>query len=115
MKFELHHNEVPTPIRPRKRARALVAYLIAALWIFGFAQTPASAQGKQNIRERRDIRHLPRPLKSRLAEIARHPHSFLPITAFSEADTPSQLFQYYLLDTNGFEPNVFTAIIPRDQ
>jgi hypothetical protein len=32
--------------------------------------------------------------------------------AFAEADKPSQLFQYYLLDTSGFEPNVFTAIIP---
>src|SRR6058998_3337600 len=25
---------------------------------------------------------------------------------------PSQLFQYYLLDTNGFEPNVFTTTFP---
>jgi hypothetical protein len=31
---------------------------------------------------------------------------------FAEADNPSQLFQYYLLDTNGFETNVFTTIIP---
>jgi hypothetical protein len=31
---------------------------------------------------------------------------------FSEADGPSQLLQYYLLDTTGFEPNVFTAIFP---
>src|SRR6516165_12564704 len=29
-----------------------------------------------------------------------------------KADGASQRFQYYLLDTNGFEPNVFTAIIP---
>ena len=32
--------------------------------------------------------------------------------AFAEADGPSQLFQYYLLDTTGFEPNVFTTIFP---
>src|SRR5512133_1361723 len=32
--------------------------------------------------------------------------------AFDEADGASQLFQYYLLDTTGFEPNVFTTIIP---
>ena len=32
--------------------------------------------------------------------------------AFAEADEPSRLFQYYLLDTTGFESNVFTAIIP---
>jgi len=31
---------------------------------------------------------------------------------FNEADKPSQLFQYYLLDTEGFEPNVFTKIFP---
>ena len=31
---------------------------------------------------------------------------------FAEADKPSQLFQYYLLDTDGFEPNVFTKIFP---
>jgi len=32
--------------------------------------------------------------------------------AFDEADQPDQLFQYYLLDTTGFEPNVFTSTIP---
>jgi hypothetical protein len=34
------------------------------------------------------------------------------VRAYAEADQPSQLFQYYLLDTHGFEPNVFTAKIP---
>ncbi|HEV8609329.1 MAG TPA: hypothetical protein VGS98_04590 [Thermoanaerobaculia bacterium] len=34
------------------------------------------------------------------------------MTVFAEAPTPSQLFGYYLLDTNHFQPNVFTAIIP---
>ncbi|MGH8248445.1 MAG: hypothetical protein ACREUU_18655, partial [Gammaproteobacteria bacterium] len=52
---------------------------------------------------------MPPLLKARLIEIAARPHSFLPITAFSEADDPSQLFQYYLLDTNNFQPNVFTS------
>src|SRR5262245_3887263 len=52
---------------------------------------------------RGDIRRLPPLLKARLIEIAARPHSFLPITAFSEADDPSQLFQYYLLDTNNFQ------------
>jgi len=61
---------------------------------------------------RGDIRNLPQNLKSRLVELARRPHTFLPITAFSEAEKPSQLFQYYLLDTTGFEPNVFTTIVP---
>ncbi|MGI9045794.1 MAG: hypothetical protein ACR2FI_03170 [Burkholderiales bacterium] len=68
---------------------------------------------------RGDIRELPAPLKSRLIDLAKRPHSYLPITAFSEAvgddgtgDKPSQLFQYYLLDTNNFQPNVFTTVIP---
>jgi hypothetical protein len=34
------------------------------------------------------------------------------LQVFNEAEGASQLFQYYLLDTTGFEPNVFTAIIP---
>ncbi|HTN78315.1 MAG TPA: hypothetical protein VMK16_01480 [Acidimicrobiales bacterium] len=58
------------------------------------------------------MRHLPEPLKHRLGEIAENPHSFLPLQPFNEADKPSQLFQYYLLDTGGFEPNVFTHIFP---
>jgi hypothetical protein len=29
---------------------------------------------------------------------------------YAEADDASQLFQYYLLDTSGFQPNVFTTI-----
>ena len=45
-------------------------------------------------------------------ELARRPHAYLPLTVFSEADEPSQLFGYYLLDTSGFLPNVFTSIIP---
>ena len=71
-------------------------------------------QDKQELREfrnRGDIQPLPRPLKRRLIRIARRPHSFLPITAFSEADDPSQLFQFYLLDTTDFQPNVFTSIV----
>jgi hypothetical protein len=55
---------------------------------------------------------LPAPLKERLVELAGRPHSVLPVQTFSEADQPSQLFQYYLLDTTGFEPNVFTTSIP---
>jgi len=56
--------------------------------------------------------NLPQPLKDRLIRLADRPHSYLPIQAFAEADGASQLFQYYLLDTTGFEPNVFTTIIP---
>src|SRR5262249_23727110 len=52
------------------------------------------------------------PLRDALARLADRPHSQLPLQIFNEADSPSQLFQYYLLDTNGFEPNVFTKIFP---
>jgi len=72
------------------------------------------------VRERGDIRLLPSPLKDRLVELAGRPHSQLPTQAYAEAHfdhapfkpKPSQLFQYYLLDTTGFEPNPFTARIP---
>ncbi|HZR81155.1 MAG TPA: hypothetical protein VFD92_08655 [Candidatus Binatia bacterium] len=55
---------------------------------------------------------LPQPLRQRLTELVRRPHSFPPLTIFSEAPTRSLLFGYYLLDTSGFQPNVFTTVIP---
>ena len=72
------------------------------------------------VKNRGDIVDLPDPLKERLVRLADRPHSQLPTQAYAEAhfDTtpfkpkPSQLFQYYLLDTTGFEPNAFTAIFP---
>jgi hypothetical protein len=67
----------------------------------------ARADG-QRVEHRGDVRHLPEPLQDRLQAMAERPHSALPIQAYAEADTPSQLFQYYLLDTTGFEPNPFT-------
>jgi len=66
----------------------------------------------QKVAQRQDVRHLPKPLKDRLVELAGRPHSYLPLTAFSEAATPSQLFQFYLLDTVDFQPNIFTSIVP---
>src|SRR5438093_1333740 len=72
------------------------------------------------VRSRGDIRNLPGPLKDRLVQQAGRPHSQLPTQAYAEAHfdqppmkpKPSQLFQYYLLDTTGFEPNPFTALFP---
>jgi hypothetical protein len=64
------------------------------------------------VASRGDIMKLPDELKDRLIRLADRPHTYLPMQAFAEADGASQLFQYYLLDTTGFEPNVFTAIIP---
>src|SRR5438874_3804385 len=73
---------------------------------------PHVAEDTQSVLNRGDIRQLPQPLRNRLAEQAGRPHSQLPTQAYAEADQPSQLFQYYLLDTNGFEPNPFTTLFP---
>ncbi len=72
---------------------------------------PHAEEDKERVLERGDVRHLPERLRARLGEIGARPHSQLPTQAYAEADKPSQLFQYYLLDTNGFEPNPFTARI----
>ena len=64
------------------------------------------------VAHRGDIVNLPAPLHDRLVELAERPHSVLPVQARAEANEPSLLFQYYLLDTHGFEPNVFTHLFP---
>jgi hypothetical protein len=81
-------------------------------------QHPAACHGNLNffadgtaVATRGDIVSLPAPLKNQLTRLACRPHSTLPIQFFAEANSPSQLFQYYLLDANGFEPNVFTSLI----
>ena len=68
----------------------------------------AQADGER-VEHRGDVRHLPDALVDRLEILAERPHSALPIQAYAEADKPSQLFQYYLLDSKGFEPNPFTT------
>src|SRR5437868_612037 len=73
---------------------------------------PRAAVDMEAVANRDDVRTLPAALKERLVQLAGRPHSVLPVQAFAEADQPSQLFQYYLLDTTGFEPNVFTTSIP---
>jgi hypothetical protein len=73
---------------------------------------PTAAADEAAVRGRGDIVNLPGELQDRLAQLANRPHTYLPLQVFNEADEASQLFQYYLLDTNGFEPNVFTTIIP---
>jgi hypothetical protein len=73
---------------------------------------PQETQDVATVLNRGDVVNLPGPLQDALARLADRPHSQLPLQIFNEADGPSQLFQYYLLDTNGFEPNVFTKIFP---
>jgi hypothetical protein len=98
---------------------AIVAISPLAMVMFGAAaliQSPVSTQSaktdRKEVAQRKDVRNLPDALKSRLVELAGRPHSAVPTQAFAEADSPSQLFAYYLLDTTPFEPNVFTTTIP---
>ena len=70
---------------------------------------PTADADEAAVRSRGDIVNLPGELQDRLALLANRPHTYLPLQVFNEADGASQLFQYYLLDTNGFEPNVFTT------
>jgi len=72
----------------------------------------ASNADEQSVLNRGDVKQLPEPLRQRLGLLASRPHTFNPMRAFAEADKPSQLFQYYLLNVGGFQPNVFTTIIP---
>ncbi len=78
--------------------------------LFGQRQIPERDQ--KVFANRGDIKLLPAPLKNRLIEMVGLPHTYLPAIAFDEADEPNQLVSYYLLDTQGFQPNVFTAKIP---
>ena len=81
---------------------------------------PNAATDGDTVMNREDIKDLPDPLKDRLVALAKRPHSILPVQAYAEAGQendptipdPSQLFQYYLLDEKGFEPNVFISQIP---
>ena len=103
--------------QPRTRSTCLAAALALGLSaaVTGNADAATDTRGgspETRIKNRGDIRHLPEALKNRIGELAGRPHTFTPATAFSEADQPSQLFQYYLLDTDNFQPNVFTAVIP---
>ncbi|HEX9303950.1 MAG TPA: hypothetical protein VGA31_05810 [Thermoanaerobaculia bacterium] len=73
---------------------------------------PLAAQDEATVASRGDIASLPLDLKNLLVRIGGRPHTYLPMQVYAEADSPSQFFQYYLLDTHGFEPNVFTTRIP---
>ena len=98
---------------------ATASVLIGLLTTAFAEQPPAPCHPNRNAEDDReavagrgDVSNLPKPLKDRLVRLADRPHSYLPLQVFAEADKSSQLFQYYLLDTGGFEPNVFTKIFP---
>jgi hypothetical protein len=94
----------------------IVAALATAIGASG--QPPAVENGhhataqEQRVAHRGDVVNLPAPLRDRLVALAGRPHTYPPLTVFAEAPDPSSLFEYYLLSTSGFEPNVFTATIP---
>jgi hypothetical protein len=98
----------------------LLAMLAASPVASSYAEQPPppchanlnAATDEAALRARGDIVSLPGPLQDRLAQIANRPHTIVPLQAFAEAEGASQLFQYYLLDTSGFQPNVFTTIFP---
>ena len=98
--------------------RAKLAVLLCAtattmsVWASGPHRNPDGERDEQRVRNREDVIHLPAPLRFTLGELAERPHTYTPMRAFAEADQPSQLFQYYLLNTRNFEPNVFTSIVP---
>jgi len=108
------------------RALAISAGLVVTLCLgpwspdTGYAEQPPppchpnpnAAGDMATVAARGDVASLPGPLKNRLLQLASRPHTFLPQQAFAEAASSSLLFQYYLLDTTGFEKNVFTAVIP---
>jgi hypothetical protein len=73
---------------------------------------PHAFRDMAEIAQRSDVRLLPAALKQQIVRLAGRPHTAVPLQAFAEAGQASQLFQYYLLDTHGFEPNVFTSIFP---
>jgi hypothetical protein len=85
-----HPEQLPPPCHARQGAQADMA----------------------QVRKRNDIKRLPAPLQDAIVRMAGRPHSVLPVQAQAEADSPSLLFQYYVLDTQGFEPNPFTATFP---
>jgi hypothetical protein len=113
-------------MRARSRNQKLTVWLSAIVLVVGLeaksarAEQPPSpchanpnaAADEATVRNRGDVVALPAALTDRLAQLANRPHSILPLQVFNEADPPSQLFQYYLLDTSGFEPNVFTTLFP---
>lgn len=124
----MHPHAEPSiqPTRSRSAAATLSLLIACALSAAAdaapgrFGPRPDSTAGSEGrtiaaarrFVRRGDIAPLPEPLRERLTELVVRPHSVEPLTVFSEADDPSQLFAYYLIDTVEFEPTPFTAPIP---
>jgi hypothetical protein len=105
--------------RPRLALHCVALACSAGLWSITARATtnqppppchpnPNARADGEFVEHRGDVRHLPEALRERLEALAQRPHSVLPVQAYAEADLPSELFQYYLLDSKDFEPNPFT-------
>jgi hypothetical protein len=88
-----------------------ILFLLCALSVSIFILSDVSSESA-GLGDRGDIRNLPNPLKQQIVNIGARPHTFAPQTVFAEAQGASRLFAYYLLDSTGFEPNIFTTTIP---
>ena len=88
-----------------------LAVVLSGVWVARATAAPPVENDARAIPRRGDIRHLPTPLKDRLVDLANRPHTYVPLRIFAEAPSPSALFEYYLLDTTGFQPNVFTTTV----
>ncbi len=113
---------LPTSAEPTENAarftRRLASWKMKTAFLLQVAAGVAvflnapNARADEGFASRGDIVNLPDPLKTRLIKLADRPHTYSPLRVFAEASSPSILFGYYLLDTGGFEPNVFTTTIP---
>jgi hypothetical protein len=106
-----------------EKRRTTVAIACSSVALYALTGTPARAEQPPPpchpnpqaaadvaaLHNRGDVKSLPGPLQNRLERMASRPHTYLPLQVYAEADKPSMLFQYYLLDTTGFEPDPFTA------
>jgi hypothetical protein len=107
-------------IQPRRLAHLVAGVFAGLLSTQAFAEQPPptchpnpnAAADRATVLNRGDVKNLPGVLKDTLARMADRPHTYLPLQVFAEADKPSMAFQYYLLSTDGFEPNPFTARFP---
>ncbi len=107
-------SQIPRSLVMTSAIFGLAALLVAGAGVPRSAHAAAdrAARKKAKIAKRQDIRNLPDPLKARIVELAGRPSSTVPTEAFAEADDPSMLYSYTLLDTTHFQPNVFTTTIP---
>ena len=102
--------------RPRRPLFALLlsAAVLVSITIASSASRArgqeASPRAADAIGDRGDIVNLPAPLKNRISELAGRHRTTDPMRAFAEADSPSQLFGYYLIDSIHFQKNVFNSI-----